>query len=396
MYNILSITAQKPSSTGSGVYLTEIVKELSLMGHKQAVVGGVYPDDEIPLPDEVDFYPVYFKSDELPFPICGMSDEMPYESTRYCDMTEEMVEAFSKAFLSVLTPLIEEFKPDLILCHHLYLLTAIVRDAFPDKKIYGFCHNTDLRQMQKTPLKREWIADKIRGLDHILVPQSAQEKGVIDIYNYPIEKITRSGMGYNDSIFFDRNIRVSDGIKRIVFAGKIAEKKGLFSLIRSLEYLDIPKEKLELFFAGGAGNTEECNSIEALANNSKYKITFMGRMPQNELAILYSKCDIFVLPSFYEGIPLTVIEALACGCRVVMTKLPGIPEWINEVSDNTDILYVDLPEIINTDEAVFESLPAFEKRLSKALLESIEKNATRACNVSRISWKGISNLITAI
>ena len=39
---ILSITAQKPNSTGSGVYLTELVKEYALLGHEQAVVAGVY------------------------------------------------------------------------------------------------------------------------------------------------------------------------------------------------------------------------------------------------------------------------------------------------------------------------------------------------------------------
>ena len=60
---ILSITAQKPSSTGSGIYLTELVKEYARQGFCQAVVAGVYKDDPIELPDGVDFYPVYFESE---------------------------------------------------------------------------------------------------------------------------------------------------------------------------------------------------------------------------------------------------------------------------------------------------------------------------------------------
>ena len=87
---ILSITAQKPNSTGSGVYLTELVKEYAAAGHVQAVVAGVYEEDNVELPDGVAFYPVYFLSEKLPYAIAGMSDEMPYKSTRYCDMTEEM------------------------------------------------------------------------------------------------------------------------------------------------------------------------------------------------------------------------------------------------------------------------------------------------------------------
>ncbi|MCK7512374.1 MAG: glycosyltransferase [Desulfobacterales bacterium] len=38
--------------------------------------------------------------------------------------------------------------------------------------------------------------------------------------------------------------------------------------------------------------------------------------------------DVFVLPSFFEGLPLVVVESLACGCRVVMTDLPGVDAWM--------------------------------------------------------------------
>ena len=126
--NILSITAQKPESTGSGIYLTELVRTFAARGHRQAVVAGIYRDDEPQLAEGTEFYPVYFSSGALPFYIAGMSDEMPYKSTRYCDMTDEMAKQFENAFLDVVRRAVEEFKPDLILCHHLYLLTALVRD----------------------------------------------------------------------------------------------------------------------------------------------------------------------------------------------------------------------------------------------------------------------------
>ena len=91
---ILSITAQKPNSTGSGVYLTELVKGFARQGHRQAVVAGVYEDDKVEFPEGVKFYPVFFCTEELPFPIAGMSDEMPYESTVYGQMTPDMVARF--------------------------------------------------------------------------------------------------------------------------------------------------------------------------------------------------------------------------------------------------------------------------------------------------------------
>ncbi|MCF2681337.1 glycosyltransferase family 4 protein [Faecalicatena contorta] len=387
---ILSVTAQKPNSTGSGVYLTELVKEYAKEGHVQAVVAGVYEEDAVELPDGVEFHPVYFCSEELPFPIAGMSDEMPYPSTRYCDMTPDMTAQFKKAFLSVLEPLIKAFQPDVILCHHLYLLTAVVREHFPECKIYGFCHNTDLRQMRKTRLEREYIREQVRKLDRIFVPQRAQEEGVKDIFHVDDRMITRLGMGYNSQIFHVSGEKPKDGITRIVFAGKIAEKKGVKSLIRSLSYLREERNSLQIFLAGSTGNEEEYEEIQTLARNCPYEVRFLGRLSQPELSKIYNACDIFTLPSFFEGIPLTVIEALACGCRVVMTDLPGIGEWLADTVPGADVQYVTLPQLRNTDEPVEEELPEFEHRLAEALAFSIHQKETRKADVSKISWKGIS------
>lgn len=392
---ILSITAQKPNSTGSGVYLTELVKEYALLGHEQAVVAGVYREDLIELPDGVAFYPVYFCEEGLPYPIVGMSDEMPYISTKYCEMSPEMVEQFRSSFMSVIERAVEELQPDLILCHHLYLLTALVREHFPERKVYGFCHNTDLRQMQKTDLEREFIRREIGKLDHIFVPQRAQEEGVLALYPVDKEKITRVGMGDNNQIFhLAEESCDKEGVTSLVFAGKIAEKKGVKSLLRAMALLGDEKEldmnRVQLLLAGSTGNEEEYQMIEGLAGRCPCKVKFLGRLSQSELARVYQQSDIFVLPSFFEGIPLTVIEALACGDRVVMTDLPGIKEWIASVSSDADVRYVTLPRMRNADEPLEEDLPEFERMLADALKASVLQKETHLADVSQISWEAIA------
>lgn len=392
---ILNITAQKPNSTGSGVYLTELVKEYEMLGHEQAVVAGVYRDDLIELPDGVAFYPVYFCEEGLPYPIVGMSDEMPYISTKYCEMSPEMVEQFRSSFMSVIERAVEELQPDFILCHHLYLLTALVREHFPGRKVYGFCHNTDLRQMQKTDLEREFIRREIGKLDHIFVPQRAQEEGVLTLYPVDKEKITPVGMGYNNQIFhLAEESCDKEGVTSLVFAGKIAEKKGVMSLLRAMALLGDEKEldmnRVQLLLAGSTGNEEEYQMIEGLAGRCPCKVKFLGRLSQSELARVYQKSDIFVLPSFFEGIPLTVIEALACGDRVVMTDLPGIKEWITSVSSNADVRYVTLPRMRNADEPLEEDLPEFERKLADALKASVLQKETHLADVSQISWEAIA------
>ncbi len=390
---ILSITAQKPNSTGSGVFLTELVKELAAKGHEQAVVAGVYKEDKTEVPENTKVYPVIFKSEELPFPIAGMSDEMPYESTRYCDMTEEMAGQFANAFLTKIRQAVKEFQPDLILSHHLYLLTALVRENFSELPVYGFCHNTDLRQLQKNVLKQEYIKAQIAKLNRIFALHEEQKTQICQMFHVTAEQVEVSGMGYNSHIFRDLHIRKFPGKTKIVFAGKISEKKGVESLIRSLAYLPYEADKLEVYLAGGAGNETEYARICRLAEKAPYPVHFLGKLEQMELAKVYNTCDIFALPSFSEGLPLTVIEALACGDRVVMSDLPGIREWLDTYAPGADIRYVELPRMNRVDEAVREELPAYEKRIAESLQESVEEKCTRPADVSRISWGKIAEKV---
>ena len=128
--NILHVSAQRPDSTGSGVYLRETVGALAALGHRQAVVAGVGMDDVSPFPHDVLFEPVRFDGEELPFPVVGMSDVMPYPSTRYRDLTPEMVAQFRAAFTKAFDHVFAQFKPDVVICHHLYLVCSVLAAWF--------------------------------------------------------------------------------------------------------------------------------------------------------------------------------------------------------------------------------------------------------------------------
>ena len=387
---ILNIIAQKPMSTGSGIYLTELVRVMAEQGYSQGVVAGVYKDDEINMPAGVNFYPVYYNSSELPFNILGMSDEMPYESTRYCDMTKEMEEDFKKTFLSVIEKAVEEISPDIILCHHLYLLTSFVREKYPNAKVYGFCHNTDIRQMGKHNLERDYIIENVRKLDRIFAPQKAQADEVVKTYGVEKEKITLVGIGYNQNIFNAVGRKEKNLVKRLLFTGKISEKKGVMSLLKCLNKLEFKEDELVLTLVGGAGNEEEYVKIKELADNCKYKVEFTGRLKPFEVAKRYKSSDVFVLPSFFDAIPLVVIEALACGMKVVVTNLSGVAEFFEDNAPDANIRYVKLPALRNMDEPVAEELPDFENELAEKIRESIEDERENNANcVKNLSWENI-------
>ncbi len=399
---ILSLTAQKPDSTGSGVYLTELVKGFHKQGHTQAVITGVTKEDKICLPEGVAVYPVYYNTEELPFPVAGMSNEMPYKSTRYCDMTEKMTEQYRTAFKKRVEEAIAEFQPDVIICHHLYYLAALTREVCQNIKIIGISHGTDLRQMQKNPWQREYIKEQICRLDKILALHKEQKTDIIQCYGCPESLVDVIGTGYNSDIFYvpqnlddmgtvpaNESVVDTGRKKRIIYAGKISEKKGVMSLLKSILYIPDADSKIEIALAGGYGNENEYQEILRLVEECPCKVTFLGKLQQKKLAEELNQSDIFVLPSFFEGLPLVIIEAMACGLRVVCTDLPGIQSWLNENIPDNRVVFVEPPRMVNTDETVKESLPAFEKRLAEALLQVQENEKPDMEQVKKISWDGL-------
>ncbi len=388
---ILSVTAQKSDSTGSGVFLTELVKGFRKAGHQQAVICGVTHEDTIHLPEDVSLFPVYYKSEDVPFPVCGMSNEMPYESTRYCDMTEVMTEQLFSAFRKQIHAAVEQFQPDVILCHHLYFLTSLIREAYPNIPTFGQCHGSDLRQFRKNPWQRDFMLQQLQTLTGIFALHEEQKIHICETYGVPAEQVSVIGTGYNSDVFsIQENVKEKKdpSICRFIFAGKLSEKKGVMSLLRSLSHLPQP-DNFELALAGGYGNQKEYDEICRLAEEAPCKVTFLGKLTHAQLAEELNGSDVFVLPSFFEGLPLVLIEAMACGLHVVCTDLPGIQPWLAKAIPDSGVVFVTPPAMQNEDEPLPESLPAFEKSLAAAMVQAKEQPLPTMEHVRAVSWDAL-------
>lgn len=395
---ILSVTAQKADSTGSGVFLSELVRGFQKMGWEQAVIYGTVEGEPVCLPEGVRRFPVFYESRELPFPVCGMSDEMPYRSTRYRDLTDQMTQQLTAAFRARILEAVEAFRPDVILCHHLYFAASLVRELCPDIPVYGQCHGSDLRQLAGNPWQKDWILSQIRKLDGIFALHAVQKQTICTLFSVPEDRVSVVGTGYNSNVFFrDAQLHASreDGKLRLIFAGKLSEKKGIFSLLRSLHYLKNPHD-VELWLAGGCGNPDEFQSICRMAQEAPCQVRLLGKLSQKELAERMNQCDVFVLPSFFEGLPLVLIEAMACGLRVVCTDLPGIQPWLETEIPQSGAVFVRPPRIRNADEPLKDDLPDFEHRLASAMESAVSRKLPDAEAVRTMSWDALCERLCAL
>ena len=100
---------------------------------------------------------VRFESDHLNFPVTGISDVMPYNSSLFKTLKGKRLNAYKKAFGQVLQQAVGTYKPDIIHTHHLFLLTALVRELFPGLPIVTTCHGTDLRQYNNCKHLRRFV-----------------------------------------------------------------------------------------------------------------------------------------------------------------------------------------------------------------------------------------------
>jgi glycosyltransferase involved in cell wall biosynthesis len=128
----------------------------------------------------------------------------------------------------------------------------------------------------------------------------------------------------------------------ILYVGTIEPRKNLARLLKAYTQLrEQHRIHHRLVIAGGLGwlYQDVLRDIDDLA--AEHEVVFLGRVPDDDLPLLYSLSDLFVFPSLYEGFGLPPLEAMACGRAVVCSNTSSLPEVVGDAGVLVSPLDVD-------------------------------------------------------
>jgi colanic acid/amylovoran biosynthesis glycosyltransferase len=172
-------------------------------------------------------------------------------------------------------------------------------------------------------------------------------------------------MGVN-TVSYSRKIPIStDSIIHILNVGRLTPSKGQLTLINAFN--NLIKKEINSIHLTIVGEGPERKKIEELIIQLELqtKITLKGALSQHQVRDLYKKTDIFVLPSFAEGIPVVLMEAMSMEIPTIATNINGIPELIQHEVDGILVFPSDDVQLSEAIEKLINS-PKLRESLGKA------------------------------
>lgn len=147
---------------------------------------------------------------------------------------------------------------------------------------------------------------------------------------------------------------------KLIFLGRIGERKGAFDLIQAFARLPESEKTKSMLIMAGDGDLEEAGNLAQSLNLNDY-ITFPGWIDTKERDRLLTQADIFILPSYNEGLPLSMLEAMAWGLPAIVTPVGGIAEVVTHGENG---LLVEPGNIQQLSDAMKSLITSEELRLS--------------------------------
>ncbi|MDQ3866032.1 MAG: glycosyltransferase family 4 protein [Actinomycetota bacterium] len=206
----------------------------------------------------------------------------------------------------------------------------------------------------------------IRRAEAVITPSEATKRDVVRHLGVPDERIAVVYEGVDHDVFQPTDRRVAPS-PYVLFVGSEHPRKNLATIFRALARLKREPRfaSLKLVKVGPPGGSEAPFRAQTLAGLrasglASEDVVFIGHATAGELAAYYAGAACFLFPSLYEGFGLPPLEAMACGCPVVVSDTPALREIAGEaaclVPATDDRVLAEAIAAVATDESVARDL----------------------------------------
>jgi colanic acid/amylovoran biosynthesis glycosyltransferase len=203
------------------------------------------------------------------------------------------------------------------------------------------------------------------------------------ISNEAREKIEYVPLGVDPAEFRPRGDRAPGSPFELLCAGRLSAEKGQHVLIAAMSRLVSECRNVRLHLVGDGPDRASLEQ-EVKTRHLEPSVVFHGWMDQRELRSLYQAADAFVLPSFAEGIPVVLMEAMACALPCISTWVGGIPELIQNGVDGFLVAPGDEVDLANAITKLIDCPPLL-RRLGIAGRQRIMREYNLEMNVFRLA-----------
>ncbi len=203
--------------------------------------------------------------------------------------------------------------------------------------------------------------------------------------------LTFTSLVEKKDILLRNNTFQSNGIT-LLYVGRLSHEKGLDYLIHAVVDLIQDGFKVKLLVCGGGPEKARMEIISGKLGLDSV-IEFLGHVPFGEdLDKVYLRSDIFILPSFSEGVPKVLLEAMAKGLPIIATNVGGIPVIIKNEENGILIQPKSSEAIVHAVKRVIEK-PKLRKKLIKNGYGFVEEHTAekQAKRIAEIIYKHLGS-----
>lgn len=150
-----------------------------------------------------------------------------------------------------------------------------------------------------------------------------------DFINAGLEE-KRTEILYNFHRFAPAQLQAATetGKLELLFVGAIHREKGIMELLQALS--ELSSVDFHLNVCGKLTDATIKDDIEQMKAKLGDKVSFLGYVSGEAKTQLFHKSDMLILPSYHEGLPLVIMEALGAGCAIMSTAVGSIPEILHD------------------------------------------------------------------